>query len=85
MAVRTIRIYPDPVLRVRCARQEEFDAELHQLVADMIETMCLGLVAYRAGVGKKLEYDGAAGKVTNNAEANQYLTKEYREGWSLTG
>ncbi len=51
--------------------------------ADMIETMCLGLVAYRAG--GKLEYDGATGKITNNADANQYLTKEYREGWSMEG
>ncbi|MEM7144143.1 MAG: Gfo/Idh/MocA family oxidoreductase [Verrucomicrobiota bacterium] len=51
--------------------------------ADMIETMCLGLVAFRAG--GKIEYDGAAGKVTNNDEANAFLTKPYRDGWSLTG
>ncbi len=50
---------------------------------NMIEQMLLGLVAYR--VGKKLEYDGAAGKVTNVPEANQYLGKEYREGWVLNG
>lgn len=51
--------------------------------ADMIETMCLGLVAFRAG--GKLEYDGAAGRVTNNADANQFLTKKYRDGWSMEG
>ncbi len=51
--------------------------------ANMIETMCLGLVAHSAG--KKLEYDAAQGKVTNHAEANQYLTKAYRDGWSLSG
>ena len=50
---------------------------------NMIEQMLLGFVAYR--VGKKLEYDGAKGLVTNIPEANQYLTKEYREGWSLDG
>lgn len=50
---------------------------------NMIEQMLLGLVAYR--VGKKLEYDGAKGVVTNVPEANQYLTKEYREGWTLDG
>ena len=50
---------------------------------NMIEQMLLGLVAYR--VGKKLQYDGAAGKVTNVPEANQYLGKEYREGWVLNG
>ena len=48
-----------------------------------IEQMLLGLVAYR--VGQKLEYDGAAGRVTNSEEANRLLRKEYREGWSLDG
>ncbi len=50
---------------------------------DMIEQMLLGLVAYR--VGKRLEYDGAAGKVTNCPEANALLGRKYRAGWSLNG
>ena len=50
---------------------------------NMIEQMLLGLVAYR--VGKKLEYDGAAGKVTNCPEANEFLSRKYREGWTLNG
>ncbi|MCU0228884.1 MAG: hypothetical protein MUF01_14720, partial [Bryobacterales bacterium] len=49
----------------------------------MIEQMMLGLVAHR--VGKKLEYDGAAGRVTNSSEANSYLAREYRKGWALDG
>ena len=49
----------------------------------MIEQMLLGLVAYRAG--GKIEYDAAAGKVTNNAEANDYLRRDYRAGWTLNG
>jgi len=48
-----------------------------------IETMLLGLVAYR--VGKKLEYDGAKGHVTNSDKANALLSKEYRKGWTLNG
>ena len=52
--------------------------------ADMIETMALGLVAYRAGVGKKFSYDGAKG-VTDSAEANKYLGKAYRKGWTIDG
>ncbi|MBN1417635.1 MAG: gfo/Idh/MocA family oxidoreductase, partial [Planctomycetes bacterium] len=48
-----------------------------------IETMLLGLVAYR--VGKKLDYDGAAGRVTNSAEGNDLLKKKYRDGWTLSG
>jgi predicted dehydrogenase len=49
----------------------------------MIEQQLLGLVAYRAG--QKIEYDGSAGRVTNNAEANAFLTRRYREGWTLNG
>ncbi len=48
----------------------------------LIETMLLGLVAYRTG--KKLEYDGKTGK-TSDAGANALLSKEYREGWKLDG
>lgn len=49
----------------------------------LIEQMLIGLVAYR--VGKKIEYDGATGRVTNSPEANAYLAKEYRKGWTLNG
>ena len=50
---------------------------------NMIEQMLLGLVAYR--VGKKLEYDSVAGKVTNHPEANEFLGRTYRPGWTLDG
>jgi len=50
---------------------------------NMIEQMLLGLVAYR--VGKKLDYDGAAGRVKNSPEANALLSRQYREGWTLNG
>jgi len=49
----------------------------------MIETMLLGLVAYR--VGKKIAYDPAKGVVTDNDEANALLKRKYREGWTLDG
>ncbi len=49
----------------------------------MIEMMLLGLVAYR--VGKKISYDGATGKVTDCPEANELLSRKYREGWTLNG
>ena len=49
----------------------------------LTETMLLGVVAMRAGQGKRIYYDGEAGKITNVAEANQYLQREYRKGWSL--
>ncbi len=50
---------------------------------DAIEQMLLGLVAYR--VGKKLEYDGQTGRVTNCDEANALLSRKYRDGWVLDG
>lgn len=49
----------------------------------LAETMLLGVVAMRTGQGKRIYYDGEAGKITNVAEANQYLQREYRKGWSL--
>jgi predicted dehydrogenase len=49
----------------------------------MIEQMLLGLVAYRAG--KKISYDGATGQVTNAPEANAFLARKYRSGWTLNG
>ncbi|MHC4477784.1 MAG: Gfo/Idh/MocA family protein [Planctomycetota bacterium] len=49
----------------------------------LIEQMLLGLVAYR--VGKKLDYDGATGRVTNSPEANDLLSRQYRPGWTLNG
>jgi len=48
----------------------------------LIEMMLLGLVAYR--VGKKLKYDGKTGK-TDDAKANELLSRTYREGWPLNG
>lgn len=47
-----------------------------------IETMLLGLVAYR--VGKKIKYDGATGQ-TDDAEANALLKRKYRDGWTING
>jgi predicted dehydrogenase len=47
------------------------------------EIMLLGIAALRAGQGKKIIYDAANMRITNDANANQYLTREYRAGWSL--
>jgi hypothetical protein len=49
----------------------------------MIEQMLLGLVAHR--VGKKITYDPATGRVTNAPEANDYLKRTYRSGWTRNG
>jgi predicted dehydrogenase len=54
-----------------------------EYAANMMETLNLGLASFRAGA--ELKYDGAAGRVTNIASANQFLTKPYREGWTIDG
>jgi hypothetical protein len=45
------------------------------------ETILLGGVALRAG--KKLYYDSAQMKITNDESANKYFYREYRKGWEL--
>jgi peptide deformylase len=53
MAILAIRIYPDPVLRAKCSKVEEFDARLRKLAGDMVETMHaapgVGLAAPQVG------------------------------------
>ena len=56
--LRPIRIYPDPVLRVRCREVTDFGPELARLVADMVETMHaapgVGLAASQVGVEQRV-------------------------------
>ncbi len=47
----------------------------------LTETVLLGNVAIRAG--KKIEWDGVNTKVTNLPDAEKYIKREYRKGWSL--
>jgi len=47
----------------------------------LTEANHLGNVAYRAG--GKLEWDSKNLKIPNQPEAEQYLGREYRDGWSL--
>lgn len=58
MAIMPIRIYPDPVLRVRCREVENFDAELEGLAENMLETVHaapgIGLAASQVGVELRL-------------------------------
>ena len=46
--------------------------------AKLTEVMLLGVVALRAG--RKINYDGANMRITNVPDANQYLTRQYRQG-----
>ena len=49
----------------------------------LTEVMLLGIVALRTGQGRTIRYDGDAMRITNIPEANDYLTRPYREGWAV--
>jgi hypothetical protein len=49
----------------------------------LTELVLLGNLAVRAGVGRKVLWDGLAMKSTNMPELNSLVRREYRKGWSL--
>jgi predicted dehydrogenase len=68
---------------IKAIRGEAKSSSPLEYAAQLTETMLLGLVALRAGQGKKILYDGERGEITNIVDANQYLTREYRAGWAI--
>lgn len=68
---------------VAAAKGEAKASSPFSQAAPLTETMLLGIAALRAGQGRKVLYDGANMKITNIADANQYLTRVYRKGWEL--
>jgi predicted dehydrogenase len=47
----------------------------------LTEAVLLGNVAVR--MGRRLEWDGANMKITNEPEANELVSRSYRDGWTL--
>ncbi len=66
---------------VRAAKGQEKTVCPFEYAGPLTETMLLGLVALWAG--EKVEWNSDDMRVTNVAEANQYVSPAYREGWSL--
>jgi predicted dehydrogenase len=66
---------------IRAIRGEEKVSCPFEYACRLNETMNLGVVAMRAD--QAIEYDGAAGRITNLPAANQYLGRQYRKGWEL--
>lgn len=64
---------------IRAIRGEEAISSPFSVAVPLTETMLLGMVALRAD--QPIEYDGD--RITNVAEANQFLDREYRKGWAL--
>ena len=66
---------------IRAIRGEEAASSPFEVSAVLTETMLLGNVALRAD--QPIEYDGAAGRITNSEGANSLLDRTYRKGWEL--
>ncbi len=50
----------------------------------LTEAVLLGNIAVRYR-GTKMHWDAEAMKITNHEEANQWLRREYRDGWEIAG
>jgi predicted dehydrogenase len=66
---------------IRAIRGEEKVSCPFEYACRLNETMNLGVVAMLAD--QAIEYDGAAGRITNLPDANRYLGRQYRKGWEL--
>jgi predicted dehydrogenase len=66
---------------IRAIRGEEAISCPFEYAVPLNETMNLGVVALKAE--QAIDYDGAAGRVTNVADANRFLGRTYRKGWEL--
>lgn len=66
---------------IRAIRGEETISSPFEVSAPLTEAMLLGIVAMRAD--QPIEYDGAAGRITNSEAANGLLDRAYRKGWEI--
>jgi hypothetical protein len=64
-----------------CAKQGKPTCMPVPLAAQMTEVALLGTLAQRTG--KVLEWDTETMRVTNERDANQFVTPNYRTGWTL--
>ncbi len=67
---------------IRAIRGEEKISCPFEYATRLNETMNLG-VDRPVQADQAIEYDGVAGRITNVASANQYLSRVYRKGWEL--
>ncbi|MCG8527877.1 MAG: Gfo/Idh/MocA family oxidoreductase [Opitutales bacterium] len=81
---------PKTLRRVKGSHLNEFYSAIREnrkassdfsYAAPFTETVLLGTIAQRTG--RKLDFDGAAGKFIDDEEANNLLKKDYPNGWIL--
>jgi hypothetical protein len=66
---------------VKAIKDEAESAGSFLHAGPITETINLAAVALR--VGKRIEYDSEAMKITNDEDANKHLTRTYRTGWEI--
>lgn len=54
------------------------------IAAYLTETILLGCVALRTGIGHKLDWDGPNMKARNEPAAAQFVKRNYRKGWDFS-
>jgi len=67
----------------RACRDGKPCASNFETAARLTEMVLLGTLAMRAGVRKKIQWDGEKMRCTNHPELNQYLQRENRDGWKI--
>lgn len=79
---------PDPLLTrspghyrdwIRASKGGDPSCSNFSVAGPFVQWMLLGVIAMK--YEGKLEWNAAAGKFTNNAEANQWLKPKWRKGW----
>jgi predicted dehydrogenase len=68
---------------IRACKGGEPSCSNFSVAGPFVQWMLLGSIAMR--YEGKLEWDQAAGRFTNNKEANQWLKPVFRKGWSFAG
>ena len=67
-----------------CIKGEKASTDLPTYGCPVTEAVLLGVLAER-NPGGWIDWDAAAGQVTNRPELNAQLTRKYRDGWSVAG
>lgn len=85
MAVRRIRLLGDPVLRTPCDPVAAFDAQLRELVTDLMDTLLgapgrAGLAANQIGVSARVFAWNASGSVGHLVNPSLVVSEESQDG-----
>jgi predicted dehydrogenase len=68
---------------IRACKGGEPSCSNFTIAGPFVQWMQLGVISMK--FEGKLEWDAAAGKFTNNKEANQWLMPRFRKGWKFLG